>query len=246
MTELFRAVQNSLRTYKQRGVDLAHPMGVVVFDKHYPATEKGLFLRETASGDISKNFNAHHIVPLESGMAVGGWAAVGENGTSLDHKLRKPLIRTAESNPWQRHGWIVSGGTNSGIMEHSIHDVNDSNGIYFHPREQQDLHEHMKEWSLEPTHGLTTKNNRDYNDMSSEAHREHQQNVRSSLLKHPSKITVTVFKSPNRTERFRAVQETTRDVFEGFDSYQYDIATEALTPWSWRDIYSDDEFGPGG
>jgi hypothetical protein len=223
MTDLFRAVQEKLRTYKQRGVDLTHPMGVVVFDKTYPVKEKGLFLRETSSSDlsttISKDFNAHHIIPLESGLVAKGWAAVGENGTYLEHHLLKPIIDTSDSNAWGRYGYMIHRG-------HQFHDVNDSNGIYFRPREQQAFHESMKEWSLEPTHGW-----KDYKyDMSSQEHREHQQNVRSSLITHPSKITVVVFRrNPSRPKNH-----------ESYDSYQYDLGTEALTPWSWREKYPND------
>lgn len=227
MSELFRGVQETLRTYKQRGVDLTHPGGVVIFDKTYPAIEKSLFLRETAFGDISKSFNAHHIVPLESGLIVGGWSAVGENGTHLEHYLKKPVIDTSHSDAWSRYGWMPHKGQ-------EIHDVNDSNGMYFRPREQQALHESMKEWASEPTHGWSHNKHESYNEMSSQEHREHQQNRRSSLITHPSKITVALFKrSPSQGRT-------------GWDSYQYDIATESLTPWSWRDKYPDDTSGPDG
>lgn len=225
MTELFKAVQDSLRTYQRRGVDLTHPKGVEIFDKTYPAIEKGLFLRETANGGISKNFNAHHLVPLESGLTVGGWSAVGENGTHLEHHLRKPLIETSHSNAWNRYGWMFHRGL-------EIHDVNDSNGIYFRPREQQALHESMKEWALEPTHGWSCNDGENYKDMSIEEHREHQQNRKSSLITHPSKITISVFR--HNTPQNKTV----------WDSYQYDIATEALTPWSWRDKYPNDASKP--
>jgi len=214
VSDLFRAVQEALRTYKQRGVDFTHPRGVVVFDKHYPAIqktlrlrEKTLRLRETQNGDISKDFNAGHVIPLESGLIIGGWAAVGKNGTFLEHYLKKPYINTASSDTRDRYGWFLDKGL-------ALNDVNDTNGIYFLPREQQALHESMKEWSLEPTHGWSHNDNTNYRDMSLEEHREHQQNNRSSLITHPSKITVSIFKRPQNA----------------FDSYQYDIATEALTP----------------
>ena len=222
MSEDFKAIQESLRTYKQRGVDLTHPRGVVIFDKTYPAIEKGLFLRETAFGDISKNFNASHVVPLESGLIVGGWSAVGENGTHLEHHLKKPVIDTSHSDAWGRYGWMLH-------KEQEIHDVNDSNGIYFRPSEQQALHESIKEWSLEPTHGWSHDNHENYDDMSVQELREHQQNRRSSIITHPSKITVTIFR------------HYTSQPHTGWDSYQYDIDTESLTPWSVKDKYPDNE-----
>lgn len=224
MSDLFKAVQESLRTYKQRGVDLTNPRGAVVFDKHYPAIEKGLSFRETESGDIAKTFQAHHILPLESGLIVRGWAAVGPNGTSLDHYLKKPFIDASEPSPWGRYGWFIHKGQH-------LHDVNDANGIYFRPSERQALHDSMKEWSLEPTHGWY-KHNESHTSMSPEEHKEHQKNVRSGYITHPSKVTIAILRRANN------------NVYHGFDNYQYDIDTESLTPWSWKDKYPDDEDGP--
>jgi len=216
MSDLFKAVQESLRTYKQRGVDLTDPRGVVVFDKHYPAIEKSLLLRATASGGISKNLNAQHTIPLESGLVVKGWAAVGEHGTDLEHFLKLPCIDKSESNPWKRYGWYRHDGIN-------LHDVNDSNGIYFRPSEQQALHEIMKVWSRDSTHGWSHNDNQNHVPMSLEEHREHRQNVRSSLITHPSKITIF-------THGMNGA------------AYEYDIPTEALTPYNSRNKYPDDEF----
>lgn len=215
MSDLFKIIQESLRTYKQRGVDLTNPRGVVIFDKHYPAVEKGLYFR-----DVAEHFNACHTVPLENGLKVRGWAAAGPNGTSLEHFLKKPYIDASESSPWNRYGWYLHKGQ-------ELHDVNDSNGIYFRPSEQQALHDSMKEWSLEPTHGWY-KHNESHTSMSPQEHMEHKQNVRSNYITHPSKITVNVFRRPQNN----------------FDTYQYDIDTESLTPWSWKDKYPNDEDRP--
>jgi len=223
MSDLFKAVQESLRTYKQRGVDLTDPRGVVVFDKQYPAIEKGLNLRETQNGVISKNFNAHHIVPLESGLIVRGWAAVGPSGTSLEHFLKIPFIDASKTSPWGRYEWYLHKGQH-------LHDVNDANGIYFRPAEQQALHDSIKEWSLEPTHGWYNHDGY-HTPMVPEEHKEHQKNVRSSRITHPSKLTISVLKRED-------------DTYGDYDNYQYDIDTESLTPWSWKDKYPDDEDGP--
>jgi len=215
MSDLFKAVQESLRTYKQRGVDLTNPMGVVVFDKHYPAIEKSLLIKTTANGGISKNCIAQHTIPLENGLRVAGWAAFGEHGTSLEHYLTRPYINVSESNPWSRYGWFRH-------EEQEIHDLNNSNGIYFRPSEQQALHEDVQKWSREPTHGWSHANNQNHVPMSPEQHREHQQNVRSSLITHPSKLTIFTHGM-------------------GGQAYEYDIPTEALTPYDSRDKYPDDE-----
>lgn len=249
MSDFFKTVQETLRTYQQRGIDLTHPRGVVVFDKPYPAIRKTLHIRKTESGDFSNyNFNAGHLIPLESRMIISGWAAVGKNGTSLEHYLKKPYINTAKSDPIERYGWFIDSGQ-------EIHDVNDTNGIYFRPKEQQALHERMKEWSLEPTHGYAHDNYTNYRDMSPEEHREHIQNSESSLNYFHNGVNETRFNNDTRFN-YGTINPSKITVFtydkspmyhlgvpitlnNGINIHEYDIATEALTP-----LYNVD-FGEG-
>ena len=64
MTELFSHIQNELRRYKTSGIDLAHPQGVMIGDKLYPALHKVINI----DNDVSNPFHYPSFqIPHESG-----------------------------------------------------------------------------------------------------------------------------------------------------------------------------------
>lgn len=64
MTELFSQIQNELRRYKTSGIDLAHPQGVMIGEKLYPALHKVINI----DNDVSNPFHYPSFqIPHESG-----------------------------------------------------------------------------------------------------------------------------------------------------------------------------------
>lgn len=64
MSELFSQIQNELRRYKTSGIDLAHPQGVMIGEKLYPALHKTINL----DNDVANPFHYPSFqIPHESG-----------------------------------------------------------------------------------------------------------------------------------------------------------------------------------
>lgn len=212
MSELFKAVQETLRANKARGIDLTNPIGVEVFGKLYPATEKGIMVHEHFDGFQNHHNTAFYAIPIENGLKVQGWNSGLGDREFVHHRLFQPSTNLVEEHPATRYGWTLAD------VENDRHSVNfDENGISL-PEHQEGFHETMKKWSNEPTHGFTHRNSTSITPMSNEEHREHRHNVRSGLLKHPHKIVV-LHRNPLASHQY----------------YEYDLRTEELKPHNFNE-----------
>ena len=88
MSDLFTQIQNELRRYKASGFDLAHPQGVMIGERLYPALQKTIHL------DINSTFHYPSFqIPHESGnrtQVVG--TAFGGTDSHLIMELVHPEI----------------------------------------------------------------------------------------------------------------------------------------------------------
>lgn len=224
MSELFKAVQETLRGHKARGVDLTNPTGVEVLGKLYPATEKGIMVHEHFDGFRHDHNSAFYSIPMENGFRVQGHSSgLSNNYERLVHRVMQPHIIAHESHPATRYGWTYAEDPETnlygGRMSHLL--IFDDDGGSS-PEKHKDLHEAVKKWANEPTKG--TKHNwggaewRDIGPMSSEEHREHQQNARSGLLPRPNQLVVLQRKINARNNE------------PGMLYHEYDLRTEELKP----------------
>lgn len=222
MSELFKAVQGALRAHKARGVDLTNPMGVEIFGKLYPATEKGIMLVENSEGFNKRIPSASYSIPMENGLmirGVSGKVAIRSEGQAnrLIHHLFQPNIDLSENNPAFRYGWTLAKSNNI-TNDDNLHLVNFDEDDLF--ESQRGFHETVKKWSKETAQGLKHKNGESITDMSIEDHREHQHNIKSRhLIKHPSKIVITHARSHHNPILIY---------------HEYDINTESLKPHDFR------------
>jgi len=227
MSDLFRAVQGALRAHKERGVDLNNPMGVEVFGKLYPATKKGIMVIEGRAGFNKYIPAAYYTIPMENGLMVEGRSSrcsIRNEGQAnrLVHQLFQPNINLSERDSEYRYGWTLAKSNENERTDDNLHHINfDEDGLT--TENQLGFHETMKKWSKAPSHGLNHTHGDFVSVMSSEDHREHQQNVKTyHLVKHPGKIVITHARSHfAKTHHPISVY------------YQYDINTEALTPHDW-------------
>ena len=230
MSDLFRAVQETLRGHKARGVDLTNPMGVEVFEKLYPAMEKGMMVHEYFDGFRLDHNSAFYSIPLENGFRVQGHSSGLRYHEALTNKLLHPNIQTHESHPATRYGWDYADfEANAPFNDHRIgHDVKVGQTTHHavpfddagntSPKHKEYFHEIMKKWAKEPTKGINYNWERPVAPMSSEEHREHQHNVKSGLLPQPNKIVVIQHKIH------------ARDNERGYVHHEYDLRTEELKP----------------
>lgn len=224
MSDLFKAVQGALRAHKERGVDLNNPMGVEVFGKLYPATKKGMMVIEGRAGFNKYIPAAYYEIPMENGLMVQGHSSrcsiTGHRSQAnrLVHQLFQPNINLSEKASNYRYGWTLAKSNENERNYDNLHHINfDEDGLT--TENQLGFHETMKKWSKEPSQGLNHNDGTFVSVMSSEDHREHQQNVSTHrFLKHPGKIVITHARS---------------HLTPGLVYYQYDINTEALTPHNW-------------
>ena len=229
MSELFKAVQETLRGHKARGVDLTNPMGVEVFGKLYPATEKGIMVHEYFDGFRLDHNSAFYSIPMENGFRVQGHSNGLRHRDTVTSKLLHPNIQVRESHPATRYGWDYANfEANAPFNDHRAgHDVKvwqrTYHNVYFDDDgnarpDAEDFHEIMKNWAKEPTKGIKYDWERAVAPMSPEEHREHQHNVRSGLLSHPNKLVVIQHKINARGNE------------PGYVHHEYDLRTEELKP----------------
>lgn len=223
MSNLFRAVQGALRAHKERGVDLNNPMGVEIFGKLYPATEKEIMIIEGDAGFNKYIPHANYEIPMENGLTIQGHSSrcsIRHEGQAnrLIHQLFQPSVNLSEKDSEYRYGWTLAKSSEYEHNDGNLHHINfDEDGLT--TENQLGFHETMKKWSKAPSQGINHNDGTFVSVMSSEDHREHQQNVSTHrFLKHPGKIVITHARS----------HLTPTLVY-----YQYDINTEALTPHDW-------------